>query len=79
MPEMPRLIEMIDTFGCTLDWLVLGRGEISPSQKSGANQSVSEERAMYETLSAEERAVIAAMRQLSEKRRAGLLALLTDH
>ncbi|MFC5743781.1 hypothetical protein [Dyella tabacisoli] len=78
MPEIPRLIEIVDTFGTTLDWLVLGRGEVSAPYKGLKNQRVGEEKAVYETLSAQERAVIAAMRELSEKRRAGLLALLTE-
>ncbi|WP_266158230.1 DNA-binding protein [Dyella silvatica] len=78
MPEIPRLIEMVDTFDTTLDWLVLGRGEVNTSRKSAKHHRVRDEGAVYETLSPQERSVIAAMRELSEKRRAALLALLTE-
>jgi transcriptional regulator with XRE-family HTH domain len=72
LPELSRLIEMAGEYRCSLDWLAMGR------QATPEGGRVSEQAAGYETLSAQERAVVAAMRGLTEKRRAGLVALLSE-
>lgn len=75
LPELTRLIEIAEELGCSLDWLALGRGVASAAGRPG--RRVADGAASYDALSAQEKAVVAAMRDLSEKRRAGLVALLS--
>lgn len=70
LPELSRLIEMAMEYRCSLDWLAMGR--------EPATSRVGEQASSYEALSAQERRVITAMRGLSAKRRAGLMALLCE-
>lgn len=69
-PETSRLVELAEELECSLDWLLLGR--------LPASGQVREPGAAYKTLSAQERAVINAMRRLSARRRQALVQLLTD-
>ncbi|MBD8881989.1 DNA-binding protein [Rhodanobacter hydrolyticus] len=71
LPELSRLIEMAVEYRCSLDWLAMGR--------EPATSGVGEQASSYETLSPQERSVITAMRGLSAKRRAGLIAFLCEH
>jgi hypothetical protein len=70
MPELPRLIKIAEEYRCSLDWLVTGR-ETAPRR-------VSEQASGYETLSPQEQRVIAALRALTTKRRASLVAFLCE-
>ncbi len=70
VPEVSRLLELAEELECSLDWLLLGR---LPS--SG---QVREPGGAYKTLSAQERAVVSAMRKLNARRRGGLVQLLSD-
>jgi hypothetical protein len=70
MPELPRLIKIAEEYRCSLDWLVTGR-ETTPRR-------VGEQASGYETLSPQERRVIAALRAFTTKRRAGLVAFLCE-
>ncbi|MHA6205417.1 helix-turn-helix domain-containing protein [Dyella soli] len=69
-PEVSRLVEMAEEFECSLDWLLLGR---LPS--SG---QVREPGGAYKTLTAQERAVVSAMRKLNARRRNALVQLLAE-
>lgn len=70
VPEVGRLLELVEELECSLDWLLLGR---LPS--SG---QVREPGGAYKTLSPQERAVVGAMRKLNARRRVGLVQLLSD-
>jgi hypothetical protein len=70
MPELPRLVEIVEEYHCSLDWLALGR---EPNSRK-----IGEQAHGYEALSAQERRVVAAMRELTAKRRASLVTLLCE-
>ncbi len=70
VPEMSRLLELSEELECSLDWLLLGR--------LPASGQVREPGAAYKALSAQERAVLSAMRRLSARRRQALVQLLTE-
>lgn len=67
LPELSRLIEIAREYRCSLDWLAMGRETAS---------RIGEQASGYEALSTQERRVIAAMRELTAKRRDGLVAFL---
>jgi hypothetical protein len=69
LPELSRLIEMAAEYRCSLDWLAMGREMTS---------RIGEQASGYEALSPQERRVITAMRGLTAKRRAGLIAFLCE-
>lgn len=69
LPELSRLIEMAGEYRCSLDWLAMGRETAA---------QIGEQASGYEALSPQERRVITAMRGLTAKRRAGLIALLCE-
>lgn len=70
VPEVSRLLELAEELECSLDWLLQGR---LPSEGQ-----LREPGGAYKTLSAQERAVIGAMRKLSARRREALVQLLAD-
>ncbi|WP_064504821.1 helix-turn-helix domain-containing protein [Frateuria defendens] len=76
LPELSRLIEIAGELDCSLDWLAMGRGTPQPGAKP--SRRVADPAATYDALTPQERAVVTAMRDLSEKRRAGLVALLAE-
>ena len=69
LPELPRLIEIAGEYRCSLDWLAMGRETAI---------RIGEQASDYEALSPQERRVITAMRGLTAKRRAGLVAFLHE-
>jgi hypothetical protein len=70
VPELKRLTEIAEEYRCSLDWLVMGR-ETAPRR-------IDEQASGYEALSPQERRVIAALRELTAKRRASLVAFLCE-
>lgn len=73
MPEVRRLVEIADDCRVSLEWLATGRGPmVTPS-------AVGEQAPGYEVLSADEHALLRAVRRLSPHRRQGLMALLGTH
>jgi hypothetical protein len=70
LPELSRLIEMAGEYRCSLDWLAMGR--------EAASRRVGEQPTGYEALSPQERRVITAIRGLTAKRRASLVAFLCE-
>jgi len=69
MPELPRLIEIASEYRCSLDWLAMGRGKLSPVEADPAHVSA---------LSTPEHHLLTAIRDLTPQRRAGLIALLCE-
>lgn len=69
LPALPRLIEMAEAYHCSLDWLAMGRE---------TKAKIDKHTPVYDALSSQERSVVSAMRGLSERRRAGLVALLRE-
>lgn len=67
LPGLSRLIEIAGEYRCSLDWLAMGRETAS---------QIGEQPSGYEALSPQERRVIMAMRELTAKRRDGLVAFL---
>lgn len=74
LPELTRLIEIVNEFSCSLDWLLLGREPKAPSSLRVADAPPGY--ADYAILSTEEQTVIRAMRRLNTERRVALVALL---
>jgi len=70
LPELSRLIEIAEEYRCSLDWLAMGR--------AAASARIGEQASGYGALSAQERRVIAIMRELTAKRRNGLVAFLGE-
>lgn len=75
MPELPRLIEIAQFCHVGLEWLATGRGTSMPVVDMVRDDP--ESSAYVAGLSADERAVVAAMRNLHPQRRRGLVDLLT--
>ncbi|MCP1374688.1 helix-turn-helix domain-containing protein [Dyella lutea] len=69
LPALPRLIEIAEAYHCSLDWLAMGRE---------TRAKIDKHTPVYDALSSQERSVVSAMRGLSERRRAGLVALLRE-
>lgn len=73
LPELSRLIEIAREYRCSLDWLAMGRHH---ENRSAGEFRIAESMPAYASLSAEEQAIIRALRTLSPRRREGLLAFL---